>query len=150
MWRAVVGSNFVDRKGRPLVAVTGMGIVTSLGRGEEENWSKLVAGRSGIRHITRFPTEGLRRQSLARWRVWSLRRQVLPGERCKWHRSQPKKRLTSSGFLWLTSQVLCLLPRLQQRLNGRTAGELMKFGMKRVIADTSGCPEWRGREFSVT
>ncbi|MCB1484588.1 MAG: beta-ketoacyl-ACP synthase [Hyphomicrobiaceae bacterium] len=55
-----MGSEFVDRKGRPLVAVTGMGIVTSLGRGKEENWSKLVAGQSGIRHITRFPTEGLR------------------------------------------------------------------------------------------
>ena len=53
-------SDFVDRKGRPLVAVTGMGIVTSLGRGKEENWSKLVTGQSGIHHITRFPTEGLR------------------------------------------------------------------------------------------
>jgi 3-oxoacyl-[acyl-carrier-protein] synthase II len=55
-----MGSDFLDRKGRPLVAVTGMGIVTSLGRGQEENWSKLVAGQSGIRQITRFPTEGLR------------------------------------------------------------------------------------------
>ena len=53
-------SDFLDKKGRPLVAVTGMGIVTSLGRGKEENWSKLVAGQSGIRQITRFPTEGLR------------------------------------------------------------------------------------------
>lgn len=55
-----MASNFVDRKGRPLVAVTGMGIVTSLGHGKDENWSKLVTGQSGIRHITRFPTEGLR------------------------------------------------------------------------------------------
>ena len=55
-----MASNFADSKGRPLVAVTGMGIVTSLGRGKEENWRKLVAGQSGIRHITRFPTEGLR------------------------------------------------------------------------------------------
>lgn len=55
-----MGSDFVDKKGRPLVAVTGMGIVTSLGRGKEENWSKLSAGQSGIRQITRFPTEGLR------------------------------------------------------------------------------------------
>ncbi|WP_043750736.1 beta-ketoacyl-ACP synthase [Methylobacterium nodulans] len=49
-----------DAKGRPLVAVTGMGVVTSLGQGVAENWSALTAGRSGIHAITRFPTEGLR------------------------------------------------------------------------------------------
>ena len=55
-----MASAFFDRKGRPLVAVTGMGIVTSLGRGKEENWRRLIAGDSGICHITRFSTEGLR------------------------------------------------------------------------------------------
>ncbi len=53
-------SGFLDKKGRPLIAVTGMGVVTSLGRGKEENWRRLIAGESGIRHITRFPTDGLR------------------------------------------------------------------------------------------
>jgi 3-oxoacyl-[acyl-carrier-protein] synthase II len=42
------------------VAVTGIGIVTSLGAGREENWRQLAAGRSGIRRITRFDTAGLR------------------------------------------------------------------------------------------
>jgi 3-oxoacyl-[acyl-carrier-protein] synthase II len=42
------------------VAVTGIGIVTSLGLGREENWRKLTAGRSGIRRIARFDTAGLR------------------------------------------------------------------------------------------
>jgi 3-oxoacyl-[acyl-carrier-protein] synthase II len=42
------------------VAVTGIGIVTSLGRGQEENWRKLAAGTSGIHRITRFPIDGLR------------------------------------------------------------------------------------------
>ncbi|HMN37636.1 MAG TPA: beta-ketoacyl-ACP synthase [Hyphomicrobium sp.] len=51
---------FLDRKGRPLVAVTGTGVVTSLGCGKDENWSKLTSGVSGIRSITRFPTDGLR------------------------------------------------------------------------------------------
>ena len=50
----------LDWQGRPLVAVTGMGLVTSLGRGQDETWSALAAGRSGVRAITRFPTEGLR------------------------------------------------------------------------------------------
>jgi hypothetical protein len=49
-----------DSKGRPVVAVTGMGIVTPLGTGKADNWKKLTAGESGIRTITRFPTDGLR------------------------------------------------------------------------------------------
>lgn len=49
-----------DAKGRPLVAVTGLGIVTSLGQGQADNWAALTAGRSGIHTIRRFPTEGLR------------------------------------------------------------------------------------------
>ena len=49
-----------DSKGRPLVAVTGMGLVTSLGQGKAENWARLTAGESGIHTITRFPTHGLR------------------------------------------------------------------------------------------
>jgi 3-oxoacyl-[acyl-carrier-protein] synthase II len=49
-----------DSKGRPRVVVTGMGLVTSLGRGKTDNWAALTEGRSGIRTITRFPTEGLR------------------------------------------------------------------------------------------
>src|SRR5919205_1252236 len=49
-----------DSRGRPLVAVTGMGVVTSLGQGQADTWAGLTAGRSGIRRISRFPTEGLR------------------------------------------------------------------------------------------
>ena len=50
----------LDHKGRPVVAVTGMGVVTSLGVGKSHNWTKLVGGQSGIKRITRFPTEGLK------------------------------------------------------------------------------------------
>lgn len=49
-----------DQQGRPLVAVTGMGVVTSLGEGQADNWAALTAGRSGIHEIDRFPTEALR------------------------------------------------------------------------------------------
>jgi len=49
-----------DQFGRPTVVVTGMGVVTSLGAGKTDNWQKLTAGQSGIRTITRFPTDGLR------------------------------------------------------------------------------------------
>lgn len=37
------------------VVVTGLGLVTPLGIGLEKNWHALVAGRSGIRKIDRFP-----------------------------------------------------------------------------------------------
>jgi 3-oxoacyl-[acyl-carrier-protein] synthase II len=49
-----------DKLGRPIVVVTGMGIVTSLGAGKSDNWAKLTAGESGIRTISRFPIDGLK------------------------------------------------------------------------------------------
>jgi 3-oxoacyl-[acyl-carrier-protein] synthase II len=49
-----------DRAGRPIVAVTGIGLVTSLGAGKADNWAKLTAGTSGIRRISRFPTDNLK------------------------------------------------------------------------------------------
>jgi 3-oxoacyl-[acyl-carrier-protein] synthase II len=49
-----------DTFGRPIVVVTGMGIVTSLGAGKTDNWKKLTAGESGIRTVTRFPIDGLK------------------------------------------------------------------------------------------
>jgi 3-oxoacyl-[acyl-carrier-protein] synthase II len=39
---------------RRRVVVTGLGLVTPLGTGIEVNWERLVAGRSGVRAITRF------------------------------------------------------------------------------------------------
>ena len=49
-----------DKFGRPIIVVTGMGVVTSLGSGKADNWAKLTAGESGIRTITRFSTDGLK------------------------------------------------------------------------------------------
>ncbi|MDP1639764.1 MAG: beta-ketoacyl-ACP synthase [Hyphomicrobium sp.] len=55
-----MGSANLDCKGRPVVAITGIGLVTSLGVGKTDNWRAIAAGRSGIRPITRFPTDGLK------------------------------------------------------------------------------------------
>lgn len=54
-------SNSPDRFARA-VAVTGIGMITSLGRGVDDNWRRLTAGDSGIHEITRFSTDGLRTQ----------------------------------------------------------------------------------------
>ncbi len=54
-----MSSAYKDHLGRPLIAVTGMGVITSLGQGVEDNWKALTSGVSGIHKITRFPTEGL-------------------------------------------------------------------------------------------
>lgn len=50
---------FKDHLGRPIIAVTGMGVITSLGQGLQDNWSALTSGKSGIHKIERFPTDGL-------------------------------------------------------------------------------------------
>ncbi|HUF41302.1 MAG TPA: beta-ketoacyl-ACP synthase II [Verrucomicrobiae bacterium] len=39
------------------VVVTGLGVVSPLGSGVERNWQAVLAGRSGIRKITRFPAD---------------------------------------------------------------------------------------------
>ena len=49
-----------DHLGRPLVAVTGIGIVTPLAWGREASWAAVQAGKSGISRIRRFPVDKLR------------------------------------------------------------------------------------------
>ncbi|HLB96946.1 MAG TPA: beta-ketoacyl synthase N-terminal-like domain-containing protein, partial [Acetobacteraceae bacterium] len=49
-----------DSFGRPTVVVTGMGVITSLGQGQADNFRALTAGVSGIRRISRFPVGGLK------------------------------------------------------------------------------------------
>jgi 3-oxoacyl-[acyl-carrier-protein] synthase II len=51
---------YTDHRGRPLVAVTGIGMITALGAGKAENWARMAKGEPGVRNISRFETTGLR------------------------------------------------------------------------------------------
>jgi 3-oxoacyl-[acyl-carrier-protein] synthase II len=53
-------SKYVDHASRPVIAITGAGVVSSLGRGKKDNWEMLTGGQSGIHAINRFATEHLR------------------------------------------------------------------------------------------
>ncbi|MGH7005281.1 MAG: beta-ketoacyl synthase N-terminal-like domain-containing protein, partial [Alphaproteobacteria bacterium] len=55
-------SKYTDHLGRPLVAITGLGVVSSLGQGRQENWNALTSGTSGIHTISRFALDNLRTQ----------------------------------------------------------------------------------------
>ena len=45
---------------RARVVITGLGLVSPLGNDVESSWQGLIAGRSGVAKIARFPTEGLK------------------------------------------------------------------------------------------
>ena len=55
-------ASVTDHAGRPVVAITGIGVISSLGVGVDDNWRALTGGKSGIKTIRRFPIEGLRSQ----------------------------------------------------------------------------------------
>ena len=59
-WSKRMTDRPLDSRNRPVVVVTGMGVLTSLGQGKDENWRKLVAGVSGIHRISRFSIAGMR------------------------------------------------------------------------------------------
>ena len=49
-----------DHLGRPVIVVTGIGLVTSLGQGVEANWTALTAGVCGIKRISRFSVANMK------------------------------------------------------------------------------------------
>ena len=89
-----------DSRGRPVVVVTGVGVLTSLGAGKQDNWRELTAGHSGIRRISRFPDRRTAHQHRRHDRLRAGRRGVGAGPvgapRRNWSSTRPWPRRPSA------------------------------------------------------
>lgn len=65
---------------RRRVAITGIGIVSSLGPSREDTWSGLLAGACGVRRVTVFDTEGYRSQVAAEVEMPAVQASLTPLE----------------------------------------------------------------------
>ncbi len=63
-----------EQQNEPRVVVTGMGMLSALGNGEQETWDRLMAGRSGVGEITAFDTEDYKVKLAA-----EIDSEILPG-----------------------------------------------------------------------
>jgi 3-oxoacyl-[acyl-carrier-protein] synthase II len=66
---------------RRRVAITGIGIVSSLGTTREETWSGLLAGACGVGPVTVFDTEGYRSRVAAEVKTPAVQARLTPLER---------------------------------------------------------------------
>jgi 3-oxoacyl-[acyl-carrier-protein] synthase II len=69
------------------VAITGIGLVTSLGLSRDENWTNLLKGTCGVGEVTVFPTEGFRSRVAAEVSYDRLKTRLTPLQRRRWSRS---------------------------------------------------------------
>ena len=69
------------------VAITGIGIVSSLGVGREANWEHMVAGLCGLRPVTLFDVSAFRSQIAGEIDLFDLQARFTPYQRRRWSRS---------------------------------------------------------------
>jgi 3-oxoacyl-[acyl-carrier-protein] synthase II len=69
------------------VAITGIGLVTSLGITRDENWTNLLNGTCGVGAVTVFSTEGYRSRIAAEVPYDRLHTRFTPLQRRRWSRS---------------------------------------------------------------
>jgi 3-oxoacyl-[acyl-carrier-protein] synthase II len=70
------------------VAVTGIGIVSSLGIGREANWEHMLAGLCGLRPVTLFDVSAFRSQIAGEIDLFDLQARFTPYQRRRWSRSE--------------------------------------------------------------
>ena len=87
------------------VAVTGIGIVSSLGIGRETNWDHMVAGLCGMRPVTLFDTSDFRSRIAGEVDLFDAQARFTPWQRRRWSRSEQlaviasQEALDESGLL---------------------------------------------------
>ena len=83
------GARFVSTSGSDRrVAITGIGIVSSLGAGREANWEHMVAGLCGLRPVTLFDVSAFRSQIAGEIDTFDLQARFTPYQRRRWSRSE--------------------------------------------------------------
>jgi 3-oxoacyl-[acyl-carrier-protein] synthase II len=73
--------------GRERIAVTGLGLITSLGFGREQSFTRLCAGERSITQVSLFDTSGLKSRIAAEVRGLDVRAIAPHGEAEDWSRS---------------------------------------------------------------
>ena len=105
--------------GRPIVAVTGIGVVTSLGVGKTDNWAALTSGKSGIHPITRFPSTISTPASPARSISCRRARRAPAPSPTNWPKRRRSKRLPKPASNAAISAARCSSPRRRWNSTGR-------------------------------
>jgi 3-oxoacyl-[acyl-carrier-protein] synthase II len=93
-----MSAKYTDHKGRPIIVVTGMGMLTSLGRGKQDNWAALTSGQSGIKKIKRFPTDGLKTQIAGTVDFMDTKEISAPAISCAMAEATAEEALAEAGF----------------------------------------------------
>jgi 3-oxoacyl-[acyl-carrier-protein] synthase II len=70
------------------VAVTGIGLISSLGVGRETNWEHMVGGLCGLRPVTLFETRDFRSRIAGEVDLFDLQGRFTPWQRRRWSRSE--------------------------------------------------------------
>ena len=70
------------------VAITGIGIVSSLGAGREANWEHMLAGLCGLRPVTLFDVSAFRSQIAGEIDTFDFQARFTPYQRRRWSRSE--------------------------------------------------------------
>jgi 3-oxoacyl-[acyl-carrier-protein] synthase II len=70
------------------VAVTGIGLISSLGVGRETNWEHMVGGLCGLRPVTLFATGDFRSRIAGEVDLFDLQARFTPFQRRRWSRSE--------------------------------------------------------------
>ena len=64
------------------VVVTGLGVISSIGRNVKEFMENLIAGKSGVKEIKRFDTTGYRMNFAAEIENWQIPQELVEYDRC--------------------------------------------------------------------